>query len=197
MNDVLKIADYFAHKIAKETQYVYHIKNSNFKGKYIYPLAELQDINPKLYKKEVAKYKRRENHPETKINLLDCQWKDCINLSTINPEKILQMQELLGLHTDSIEIFKIKISELEDMKFCLYDEAKSPKNQEAYSKVSIASYKETKFVPSKTAKYLATCEEKRESPLLFAYVGHILCKGSIDISKTEVFKFEANTTIKF
>jgi hypothetical protein len=197
MDNILKVAELFAYKIAKETQYVYHIKSQSFKGKYIYSLAELQDIEPQIYKKEIVKYKGRENHPETKIKLLDCQWKDCVNLSTLNPEKILQMEELLGMHTDSIEVFKIKISELEGMKFCLFDEAKSPKSEEAYSKVSLASYRETQFVPFKTAKYLATCKEKKESPLLFAYTDHILCKGPIDISKTEVFRFIANQTIRF
>src|ERR1700748_299200 len=138
MNQLLKIAELFAYKIAKETQYVYHIKNRNFKGKHIYPLIELKDKYPEIYKKELSKYKNRKDHPEIKIKLLNCAWKDCINFSTLNPIQIFQLQEMLGIpggkEGEEIEIFKIKISELDDSRFCLYDDNKSPKNIEAYSK---------------------------------------------------------------
>src|SRR6267154_1206849 len=93
----LKQPNFFAYKIAKETQYIYHIKSKNFKGKYIYPLIELEKIYPDIYKKEIAKYEDRENYPNTKIKLLDCTWKDCVNLSTVDPSKIFHLEELLGI----------------------------------------------------------------------------------------------------
>lgn len=199
MNEISKTAELFAYKIAKETQYVYHIKSKDFKGKYIYPLSELKDAHPDIYKKQIAKYKGREDHPEIKIKPLDCKWKDCVNLSTLNPIKIFQLEELLGIpgykKGKDVEVFKIKISDLDSKKFCLYDDEKSPKSEAAYSKRTETSYKETQFIPTKTAKYFVTSKEKKEYPLLFAYVKHVLYNGIIDISKAEIIKFTANETI--
>lgn len=179
-------------KFAKETQYVYHIKSDKFKGKFIYPLEELKIIYPDIYKKEISKYKGREAHPNTKIKLLDCQWKDCVNFSTINPIKIFELEELLGIKTENAEIFRFKISDLSKLDFCLYDDDISPKKEEAYSQITISSYKETQFIPNKTVKYFIECKEKKENPLLFAYIKHLIVNSKIDILKADIIKWKSN-----
>jgi hypothetical protein len=112
--------------------------------------------------------------------------------------KIFQLEELLGLpgykNGEDCEILQFNLTDFEDLDYCLYDDNKSPKRAEAYSKVSPASYRETQFVPPETAKYFAECKEKGEYPLLFGNVTHLLVKGQVDISKAEVLKFKA--TIK-
>jgi hypothetical protein len=190
IENLVKIADKFENKSSK---YVYHIKNNDFRGKYIYSLSELQDIYPDLYKKEVKKYKGRENHPEIKIDIIDAKWKDCINLSTLNPMKIFQLEELLGTPgyktSNNAEIFQFNIKDLSDLTMCLYDDNKSPKNKDAYKKVNEKSYKETQFVPPETTKYFAECKMKNEYPLLFGNVTHLLVFGKIPINKAKILKF--------
>ena len=61
INAILRLADQF-EKIASN-QYAYHIKNDNFKGKFIYPLSELEEVYPAIYKQEVKKYQGRRGHP--------------------------------------------------------------------------------------------------------------------------------------
>lgn len=188
--NLYSLAQDYIEKLAKEIQYVYHIKSDNFKGKFIYPLSELKEIYPDIYKQELSKYKGRESHPEIKIKLLDCQWKDCINFSTLNPIKIFQLKELLGISNKETDIFQFKISSLSNLDFCLYNDDKSPKNEEAYSKISASSYKETQFIPPKTVKYFAECKEKKELPLIFSNVKHLMVKGKIDTSKASIINYK-------
>lgn len=193
IDNILKLAKKFEEKTRSNTQYAYHIKNHNFKGKYIYPLSELEDNYPSIYKKEIKKYEGRENHPKIKIDILDTQWKDCVNFSTLNPIKIFQLEELLEIpgykNIKNVNIFRFDIKDLEDFDMCLYDDNKSPKKNEAYKKININNYKETKFIPTETAKYFIKSKENNEHPLLFAYITHLLVKGCIPINKADVISY--------
>ena len=177
-------------------KFVYHIKSPKFKGDYIYPLSQLEDVYPTLYKKEIKKYEDREKHPETKIDLLDARWKDCVNLSTLNPVKIFQMEELLGIpgykNSQDVEIFCFNIKDLSDYDMCLYDDNKSPKNKDAYKRVSPSSYKETEFVPIDTVRYFLECKKKGELPLIFGGVVHLMVADKISINKADIIKFKLN-----
>jgi len=194
MNNIIKIANYLENKYGALTdQYIYHVKSPDFKGRTIYSLSGLEDAMPDLYKKEYKKYKGREAHINTKIDILDCTWKDCINFSTVNPVLIFELEELLGIpafdEDDKIEIFKINIKALQDYEFCYYDEV-NPKSKKSYKKVSVKSYRELDSVPHLTAKYFAECKKKNEHPLIFGHVPHILVKGNFKLKDYEVIKFK-------
>lgn len=181
-------------KIAESNQqFAYHLKNPHFKGKYIYPLSELKEVYPEIYRQEIKKYQDRKTHPATKINILNAKWEDCVNLSTLDPVKIFQLEELLGIdnHPTKIEIFKFNIKKLEGMEMCLYDDRLSPKNQSAYKKVTTKSYRENKLIPTQTTKYFAESKEEKEQPLIFAYVTHLLVKGKMPIELAEVITFKS------
>lgn len=197
IEEILQLAQVYELKAlgAKpKNQFIYHIKNPSFKGKYIYPLSELQTIYPDLYKKEMKKYKGRENHPNIKINILDTSWKDCVNFSTLSPIKIFQLEQLLGVpgykNIHDVDIFKFDIKDLKNMEMCLYDDNKSPRKDEAYKKININTYKETDFIPTATIKYFVKSKEKNEYPLLFGNVPHVLIKGSIPINKADIINFK-------
>ena len=190
---IIKLAKEFENKT--KNQFVYHLKSPDFRGKYIYPLLKLEEVYPDLYKKELKKYKGRESHPELKIDILNTQWKNCVNFSTLNPYKIFQLEELLGVpgykNVSGNEFFRFKITDLVDFDMCLYDDNKSPKKQDAYKKISINSYKETEFIPIETAKYFIQSKEKKEYPLLFGNITHLLVKGEIPIDKAKILTFES------
>lgn len=179
-----------ANKISKKQKYFYHIKSKEFEGDLIYPLSTLKDKNLKKYKESIKKYNDRKDQLTTKIEMLNCEWQDCINLSTLNPCKIFELVFLLKLknweHDIGREILKFPISVLKGKDFCLYDDEKDFKKSEAYSKLTINSYKELDSVPIETTKYFADMKEKNEDPLIFSYVSHILLKGELNIKNAEV-----------
>lgn len=182
-------------KLAKESnKYVYHLKSPEFKGKIIYSLNKMKDIDEKIYKDSLKKYKGREDHITKKIKELNCTWSDVVNLSTLNPEKIFRLASLLGNknheYNNNKEIVCIPIENLIDSEFCLYDDNFSHNSAKAYSKLSINKYKELEFVPTETVKYFADCVEKNEDPLMFAYVKHILVKDQVNIKNSKIIKFK-------
>lgn len=185
-------------KISKQLnkdKYFYHLKSEDFNGKIIYPLSSLKEKDNKIYKQSIKKYKGREDQLTTRIDILDCEWQDCINLSTLNPAKIFEVAFLLGLkyNDNNIgkEILRFPISCLRDKKFCLYNDG-GVNDSKSYSKVTINSYKELEFVPSETIKYFAECKDKDEDPLMFSDVVHILLNDELDISEAEVIEYEPN-----
>jgi len=118
-----------------------------------------------------------------KIKSLDCRWRDVVNLSTINPIKLLSVAELIGNETDPATIFKIPISKLKGMKMCLYDGDKS------YELITARKYKEGVEIPTATIKHYLDCKENDERPLVFEGVPHILVADEIDISGVETIKY--------
>jgi len=77
--------------------------------------------------------------------MLDCTWSDCVNLSTINPIKILMLLRLMGCDgwEDDIgrEVFQIPVSNLKESKCCIFDDNKSEKSKKAYTKLNFNKYK--------------------------------------------------------
>lgn len=181
-------------KEAKDKQYVYHIKDSDFKGNTIYSLEMMKQIDKSIYNKSIKKYKDRKDHISKKIKLLDCTWADVINLSTLNPLKIFMAARLIGNKNNEYnvgrEVFQIPIDNLKDSEFCLYNDNYSQNSSKAYSNISIAKYKENEFVPEKTIEYFIDCLEKNEDPLMFAYVDHILVKDQVSLNNSKTLKFD-------
>ena len=114
-------------KIAlKNANYVYHIKSKDFKGDKIYSLNKMKDINNEIYKKSLKKYKNRMDELKCHIDMLDCTWADCVNLSTVNPIKILTLLHLIGADgwEDDIgkEVYQIPIKNLKNSDCCIFDD---------------------------------------------------------------------------
>jgi hypothetical protein len=119
------------------------------------------------------------------VPFLDCDWKHCISLSSINPQKLFHLEELLNLPVDPYTILKFNINCLKGKKFCFYYDSIE---NEHYEKGNIAKYRETIFVPSETVIHYAESKEKGDSPLLFAGIMHILLNDTLDISEAETIK---------
>lgn len=168
-------------------EYVYHFKSSNWKGNTIFTLSNLKKHLPDIYRKETGKYGReRLSELDEEIQCLGVTWKDVVNLSTINPIKILAVMELMGLKTDPANIFQIPIANLQGLKFCLFTDFG---NQEKFKMLITQEYKEGKEIPSETIEHFIDAKKKHESPLVFEHVPHILVADNVDISNATIIKW--------
>lgn len=168
-------------------EYVYHFKPPSFKGKYIYPLSSLEEVYPTIYKDEVSKYEKgRSKELDECITVLDATWRDVVNLSTLNPIKILATAKLLGNKVDSAEVFKIPISNLRGMKFCLFTDFDG---KEKFEMQTIKSYKEEYNIPLPTIEHFIKSREDKSKPLIFEHIPHILVAHEIDVSNVDILKF--------
>src|ERR1700744_4292715 len=107
-------------------EYFYHLKPETMYGKLLLPLSDLKDEYPKLYKEKIKSYKGRDEILNKEVPLLNCEWKDVLFLSCLNPEIIFASLEMLGLLDDKVpDILKFPISCLDGKKFCSYQELDS------------------------------------------------------------------------
>lgn len=168
-------------------QHFYHIVPKGMKGKTIFPLSELEDAHPFIYKEEVKKYRDRKDIPNQYIKLLDCRWRDCTIFSTVSPIALFALQDSIGIEVDDVEVFQFPIERLKGREWCLYHD--SIKN-ERYSSSTIPQYEETLSVPKETFVHYQQSAENKEKPLIFAGITHILLKGSFPIEGAEVLSFK-------
>jgi len=193
--DILKLAK-LADKFAAITkyQYLYHIRSPDFKGKFLYPLSELAEIDKRLYNKSFNKYKGREDWINREIPLLNCKATDVVNLSTINPIKLFAVEILLNIEKiEDKQIFKIPTSILKNQEFVLFSYDKDLNYK--YKKQNINAYKECIHVPLDTVEHYIESKKNKESPLIFEYVPHVLVKGKVDISTAELIDFKSTNII--
>lgn len=170
-------------------EYFYHLKPNKMMGKNLLPLSSLEEEFPSIAKGYIKSYKGRERILNKKIPPLDCRWKDVIFGSCLDPRLIFAALELLGLFDDEpITILKFPISVLNKKEFCKYQESKSG---ESFSKLTTASYKEERTISIDTMKYFVDSVKKKESPLIFYGVAHILIKGDLDLDKAEEIKYKS------
>lgn len=167
-------------------QYLYHFVPKDMQGGILYPLNELKQKYPELYKKQVKKYEGREFVMDQIIPVLDCKWNDVLHLSAIHPQEVKNALIEAGRSDQfSLMCYQIDPNILDAKETIVYknlyenQEKKEGSNFEEYKPDEIEKYS---TLPQATKKYYRKMYESGERPLVFAWAPHILYKGSIDIS---------------
>jgi hypothetical protein len=68
--------------------FLYDGRPPAMRGETLYPLNQLESIDPVLYDLGRARYKGREAVLEFRIPLIDVLWNDALHLSTIHPRHL-------------------------------------------------------------------------------------------------------------
>lgn len=176
--------------------YVYHAVPEIVEGKHLYPLNQLKDKYPEIYKKSLGKYSGREWVLEAKIERLDCTFKDILNLTPVCPVKLkLSWVNLfsskLSFPFSHFYRFSAEDIGLNEMNSCFFIEKKERVNGinknlvEYFSKESLGKYNE---INRDTIRYYKKCLRDNRTPLVFAHVPHVLFKGAIPLFKGEIVK---------
>lgn len=169
-------------------EYFYHLKPKKMYGNILFPLSKIEEKYPKLFKEQMKMYEGREDLLNKEIKLLKCKWQDVLFLSCVNPKLIFAALELLGLLDEDIpEILKFPISVLKNENICSYQEID---NKEIFKKIDIKKYEEEKMVPADTLGYFVECTKKKEDPLIFSGVKHLLYDGELKLSDGVVEEYE-------
>ena len=169
---------------------LYHIKPNDMKGDTLYPLNCLKNIYPRKYKKEVKKYQDRKFVTEYKIPTLNCLWNDVLHLVTVPPSKIKNAYEQAGGDISTLEWYKIDLNQIDVENTAVYLYSQKDKENvlvandfEPFDPKKIDTYKK---IPKETINYYKKKISNNEKPLLFHGIPHILYKGTIDVSRSEV-----------
>lgn len=170
--------------------YLYHLAPQNLVGTTLYPLNQLKEKRPELFEKEVSKYAGRERVQDIRIpSLGNCLWNDVLFLVAVPPAELRRalVEAGLTLPTLTLRFFEIdpralnlahttvmlpgRSGRLDDCEYKPFD----PANLGTYSRLS-----------HQTVEYYREQKELGRRPLLFAYVPHILYRGTLNISESRI-----------
>jgi len=172
--------------------YLYHMVPDKMKGNFLIPLNALKKKYPSAYREEVKKYKGRESILKIKVPILNCLWNDVIHMTSVNPKDLKKALDDAGRSKDSqkMKFFRINSSELDNKSIILflYSHQGKISNKEDYTAFKPSNLKKYAKIPSKTKKYFKESYLKRERPLMFHLVPHILYKGKINIKNCKIIE---------
>jgi hypothetical protein len=168
--------------------YVYHGAPEQMVGRELIPLNQMRDTHPELYALHRAKYEGREEILERQIPLLDCLWNDVLQFLPLHPAKVFKLQVELGLipKVPSYKFFEIDPSLFDSEKAVIFfKSAPGEENVEVkwFKDVDLAAIQE---IPQATVDYYKTLVGSGELPFNYQFIPHIVYKGSIDVSKTQI-----------
>lgn len=163
--------------------YLYHIFKIDLKGNILYPLNQLKQVYPDVYKRQAAKYEGREHLMKQKIPILNCLWNDVVHLSPVHPSQIKSALEDAGCKYRKRKYWCIDAHSLKksDTVIYLYESDKDYAEKEyiRYDPADISRYSQ---LPQATKDYYKKCADEEREPLLFHRVPHILYKGTIKVT---------------
>jgi hypothetical protein len=169
--------------------YLYHHVSNKQTGSIIYPLNELKNKHPEIYRKQSAKY---DNIQEKDVEIPGFgYWNDCINLMPVSPDLVKKELVKFGHNTNWPWIFyKIDSETLDNSKLVIM----VPLESNNISRRQFIKFNKTNFdkychIGGVTRQRYQNAKDNNEQPNTFAGVPHVLYKGSIDTSNLEIIKF--------
>ncbi len=172
--------------------YLYHLVPENMKGNFLYPLNELKEKYPEIYREAVKKYAKRKKILEGKIPILNCFWSDVIHLTPVHPKKI--KSALIDAGSDFLrerewKWFRINPYSIERTKTVIFlntqNVGRKVEDYFYYSQSNLGRYSN---LPKATISYYRQEYVARRVPLHSHFVPHILYKGRINIKNCEVIE---------
>lgn len=153
----------------------------------IYPLNQLEDIDPDIYAKEKEKYATRKKVMDQFVHTLECKWNDVVHLSPIHPSEIKKALEAAKLPYTERKFYQIDPELLDPAKTTIYLYHEGPSEPEHYMPFDHKRLVQYTNVPDETKKHYGISKKiGEEDPALFVGVPHILHKGPIDMSQATV-----------
>ena len=90
--------------------YLYHMIPLNMQRNVLYPLNDLREIYPKIYKEHKKKYTGREHLLKVEIPRLNCLWNDVLHLTAVNPINVMNALIESGSKSNFKELHWYKIN---------------------------------------------------------------------------------------
>lgn len=163
--------------------YLYHRVPRNMQGTELYPLNSLREVDRSLYDEHVKKYLGREHLLLETIPVLgNCLWGDVIFLTAVHPTEFVKAYESTGHSLPREDRAYQFDSALLDQERLAVLKMQGPSDQ--YESFDPSRYDEYTCIPEETLRYWKEMEE----PRLFAYIPHILYRGTLNTLTVSIVK---------
>lgn len=169
--------------------YIYHHVPEKQSGDVIYPLNQLKEKFPDIYKKQFAKY---DSIKEKDVYIPGFgYWNDCINLMPVDPGLVKEELEKYGHDTNwRWRFYKIDSEELDNSNLILMI---MTENNGVLGRDFIpfnkANFEKYCHIGEATRAIFQKAKVNNEQPNTFAHVPHVLYKDSINTAKFEIVEF--------
>lgn len=182
--------------------YLYHLIAADFRSNMLYPLNGLRTQFPDVYEREKEKYNGRESVLEFQIPLLGAVWGDTVNLSTLDPRRLVEERRKLGVPLSQLlirRLVRIPVDRLAGLPAVRYTSAshwinsspgdttvpETPPEHE-FSVFDPVHYQETEEVPALHREYLQQQLAAGKRALGFVFVPHVLVAAPIDLQGLDI-----------
>jgi hypothetical protein len=174
--------------------FLYHGQPPEMRGETLYPLNQLELIDPALYESGRAKYRGREAVLEFRIPLIDVLWNDTLHLSTVHPYHLAAAWREAGLWTPFWErpFFQIPLDRIAVHRCVWFASESFWVNNSPNEDVPLAppreefrlfdptAYEEPEQAPVSYHAYLRRQQQRGRPPLQFPKIPHVLVPGPIE-----------------
>ena len=174
-------------------KFLYHFVPKNMKGDILFPLNVLKDKHPDTYAGAVSKYDNRKYVMEDVVPGLGCLWNDVVHLTAVHPRDLKKaLVETGGNPEMPIVCYEIDPDLLDSKNTVvyLYKYTKREKKfeEDNFVPFEVADISKYSHIPEVTKSYFRRTFQAGEQPLKFAFVPHVLYKGTIDISQCPIVR---------
>ena len=121
--------------------------------------------------------------------LLDCLWNDVLHLSPVHPSEVVAALAAAGFEDDRRRFFEIDAGLLDPARTVAFLNSTDREHRfdpEQWSWFDPSMVARLSSLPELTRAYYAECAREGWTPLRFAYVPHVLFRGSLDVSDSPV-----------
>ena len=167
------------------------------RGSVLYPLNDLRDRHPDVYRSELAKYAGREGVLGYRVPHLGVAWADTVNLSALDPRLLVAERRRQGVPFSRLlerRLARIPVERVAATPAAAYRASAHWINSRPGAEVALeppeadfspfdaATYAEVRDVPSAHVAYLKEQLAAGDYALGFVFIPHVLVAGPVDLA---------------
>src|SRR4051794_33142045 len=163
---------------------VFHFVPEPMVGTLLYPLNALKDRAPEVWRREVAKYKGREQVLQKPVPPLGCLWNDVLHLSTVHPSLVAAELAAVGLELPRKAFYELDVGALDPERTVIFlnwrSQEPSASDESQWLPFDLANLVGLAGVNESTRRYYRESAGYGQRPLLYGYLPHVLFRGSLE-----------------
>jgi len=153
-------------------------------GTVLYPLHELEHIDPETWRQEREKYAGREQVLAKRVSPLNCRWNDVLHLSAVHPADIVAALRDVGLEPLRRRFFEIDPFDLDTNRTVVFvnhrpTTADAPDGSQ-WMPFQPDALTELSTFNEASRRYYRECALAGRRPRPWGYLPHVLYRGPLD-----------------
>jgi hypothetical protein len=172
--------------------FVYHWVPAAMVGSTLYPLNDLEQREPDVWRRERAKYDGRKHVLEVPVPPLDCLWNDVLHFSPVHPAEIVAALVAAGLQPLRRRTFVVDTAALDPERTVIFlnrgDSGGERIDADQWRTFDPALLLELSDLTEPTRRYYRECAAQGTRPLLYGYLPHVLFRGPLETRDLQVLE---------